>query len=100
MRRSGYARKVVLIGENIVMRWSTGSEQPSMTLQIKVELRRVCNLPVDNGTRRAIPASVSVLGLLWEEPDMVALADHNHRNFRLDTEFGAGSLDGRKLCGI
>ena len=57
-----------------------------MTLEIEIELDGVCYVLVDNRTRRAVSAPVGIVGILWEEPNVVALAHHDHRDLGLDPQ--------------
>ena len=63
-----------------------------MALEIPIELERVRDLLVDDGACRAVPAPVFLA--LGEEPDVVPLPDHDHRDFGVDLEVGAC------LCGL
>lgn len=63
-----------------------------MALEIPVEFEWVGNLLVDDGARRAVAAPVFLA--LREEPDVVPLANHDYRDFRVDHEVGAC------LCGL
>ena len=46
----------------------------------------VCYVLVDNRTRRAVSAPVGIVGILWEEPNVVALAHHDHRDLGLNPQ--------------
>lgn len=54
-----------------------------MTLQIKVELGRVSDYIINHSPSGAVPAPIR-LSMGWEEPHMVAFANDNHSNGRVD----------------
>ena len=51
-----------------------------MTLQVEVELRRVCDIPIDNGTGRTISRLIALVWTDREEPDVMTFADHKNRD--------------------
>lgn len=77
-----HSRELILIQQNIIVRRPTSSKQPSMALQIKVKLRRVCDVAVDDRAGRAIPGPVSLIRRHGEEADVVALADDDDSYLR------------------
>ena len=52
-----------------------------MTLQVEVKLGRVNHVTIHDGTGRAIPTSICVLGRR-EEADVVAFSNDNDSNLR------------------
>jgi len=58
--------------------------------QVEVEFGRMPNIPIDHGSGRAVAAPVSIPLILREETHMVALANHNDGDRRIDSEFLAG----------
>ena len=66
------------------MRWPTSSQQATVTLQIEIEFGWVRNLAIDHGAGRAITTPISGLGVLREEPDVVALANNNQGDLRFN----------------
>lgn len=64
------------------MRRATCPEQTSVTLKIKVELRRVRNVSVDDCASGAISAAIRFFISHREEAHMVPLCDNNDSNLR------------------
>lgn len=85
-------REVVLVHEDIVVRGAARAEQPAVALQVEVELRRVRHVAVDDGAGGAVAAAVALVWAHGEEPDVVPLADHDHRDggHRCELELVAG----------
>lgn len=71
-----------------------------MALKIEVELGRVCNFAIDDGTRWTIATAVSLPWVLREESDMMAFADNDNCDGWFDVEFGTGGFECRKLCDV
>jgi hypothetical protein len=69
------------------MGWTTGTKQPSMTLQVEVEFDRIDNVAIDNCPRWAITASIAFIFRLWEEPNVVPLADNDKGNCGFEPHF-------------
>lgn len=80
----GDVREAVLIVQNVVVRRTRRPEKTCVALQVEVELRRMDDVAVHHRTRGAVPAAVLVLRPLREEPDMVALLNHDDRDERVD----------------
>ena len=57
-----------------------------MALQVEVKLGRVNHITVHNGTSRAIPTSICVLGRR-EEADVMAFSNDNDGNLRCYSYF-------------
>jgi hypothetical protein len=57
MRRD--ARKVVLVDEDVVMRWLARAKYPVVAQEVIVELDRAGDLGVDDQARGAVPALVN-----------------------------------------
>lgn len=48
---------------------ATGTQEPSVTLEVEVKFGGVGNFPVNNGTSRAVAASVTISFRLREESE-------------------------------
>lgn len=64
----------------------------TVTLEVKVEFRRMRDISVDDGTRRTVAAPVALVGALREEADVVPLSNDDHGDLGIDSEFLARSL--------
>ena len=73
------------------------AQEPAVALQVKVELRWVRDVAVDDGTSRAVTASVRFIWSLREEPNVVALANHNHGDLCFDAQGLARRFELRQL---
>lgn len=78
-------RELILVEKNIVMGWPTSTKQTAVTLEIKVKLDGVDDVAIDNCPRRAVPTSISLICRLWEEANMVSLANYDKRDGGFDT---------------
>jgi len=81
--------EVVLVEEDCVMRRSTCTKLPGMTVEIIIEVDWVDDARVDNRAHRAVPASVRVDQGGREEDDLVAPADDDQRDSRAEAQFCA-----------
>jgi hypothetical protein len=52
----------------IIMSRPACAFEPTMTLQVIIEICGVCDVTIDNSSGRAILALVTILGSLWEKP--------------------------------
>jgi len=86
-------REIILIDKNIVMSRSARSQETAVALEIKVELGRVGDGGIDDGSRRAVAGSVGITGVVGEKADVMAFANYNECNCRVDTQIRAGLLD-------
>jgi len=71
------------------MRWATSSQEPAMTLKVKVKLGRVGNVAVYDGPGRTIPTSIGIAFTCREEPDVMALAHDDERDLGFDVQITA-----------
>lgn len=63
---------------------STRSQETAVALQIEVELGGVCYGGVDDGSCGTIARSISLIRVVGEKPDVMALSDDDERDRRLD----------------
>ena len=88
----GHQREIVLIAEDVIMRWSARPEKTAMALQIEVKLHRISHLAVDHCACWTVSAPVSVSVMLREKPDVVTFSDDDKGDFRRNFQVGTGSL--------
>ena len=86
-------REFILVEENVVMGRTAGTEQSTVTLQIKVKLDGIDNVAVDDCASRAISTPIALVLRAWEEANMVTLANNDKRDGGVATHFFA------RLCG-
>ena len=89
----------ILVVQHTIVRGPRRALDPRMGLQEEVELERVHHPPVDDRARLAVLAPVGLLGVggvLWEEADVVALADDDEGELGADVELGTGRC--RREC--
>ena len=72
---------------------TAGTEQSTVTLQIKVKFDRIDNIAVDDCASGAIPAPIALVIRPREEANMVAFANDNKCDGRVETQFFA------RFCG-
>lgn len=72
---------------------TTGTEQTTVALQIKVKLDGIDNVAVDDCASRAISAPIALIARAREEANVVTLANNNKRDGSIETQFFA------RLCG-
>jgi hypothetical protein len=82
-------REFILVEENIVMGRTAGTEQSTVTLQIKVKFDRIDNIAVDDCASRAISALITLVLRLREEENMVTFANNDKRDGGVETQFFA-----------
>ena len=72
-------RKLVLVEQYRVMARAGGTKQASMRLQVEVELGGMYDVRVDDCAGRTVAAPVSIVRVLWEHADMMALSNNDDR---------------------
>ncbi len=78
--------EVAVIIQHVVMSWFASALYASVAKEVKIELRRMANLSIDNCPGRRISAFSSLIpGIFREESSMVALLNNNEGYLRLVT---------------
>ena len=68
---------------------TAGTEQSTVTLQIKVKLYGIDNVAVDDCANEAISAQIALVFKAWEEANMLTLVDNDKRDGGVNTQFFA-----------
>jgi hypothetical protein len=80
------------------MRGATRPQKTTVALEIEVKLGRMGNLTIDDSARWAVTTPVGIPGVLWEESDVMPLANNNHGDSWFDFEFLASSSQSQEFC--
>jgi hypothetical protein len=68
---------------------TAGTEQSTVTLQIKVKFDRIDNIAVDDCASGAISAPITLVVRPREEANMVTFANNNERDGGVESQFFA-----------
>jgi hypothetical protein len=79
-------RKLILIIQNIVVCGTARSQQPTMTLQVKVKFGWVRNISVNHSSSRTVTRSVTITLVLREKSNMMSLSNNNDSDIWPDLE--------------
>jgi hypothetical protein len=72
--------------KDIVVAWTARAEKATVRLQVEVELDRMSDVRVNDCTSDAVLRAVRFVRVRGEEPNVVALANDDDGNFRVNFE--------------